>query len=96
MVPQLEDDLAVELYAGKIDPRGEFVGATATPMIAVGWDGGPRCAFVTDAMPGRTSGLYGYTVRVLPDHPDLSPRFLPGLISWADPQAAPVGAAVRV
>jgi len=30
------------------------------------------------------SGLHGFTVRVRPNHPDMSVAFLPGLICWAD------------
>jgi hypothetical protein len=35
---------------------------------------------------GRT-GRQGYTVRVLPFHPDLAQTFAPGLITWADAAA---------
>jgi len=31
-----------------------------------------------------SSGRHGYTVRVLPYHPDLTTPFLPGMIAWAD------------
>ena len=40
--------------------------------------------FEAAAVPCASSGLHGYTVRVLPRHPDLANPFLPGLITWAD------------
>jgi starch phosphorylase len=40
--------------------------------------------FEAAAVPCSRSGLHGYTVRVLPFHPDEPKAFLPGLITWAD------------
>jgi starch phosphorylase len=42
-------------------------------------------AYVYEAsgVPCRVSGLRGYTLRVLPHHPDLATPFQPGLIVWA-------------
>lgn len=81
------DDLTVELYTGRIDARGEFIDPTITPMQPDAWDGGPRCIFSASATAGQTSGLHGYTVRALPNHPDLAPRFISGLIAWAEADA---------
>ena len=39
--------------------------------------------YKAQAVTSLGSGLYGYTVRVLPHHPDLVSPFLPGLITWA-------------
>jgi starch phosphorylase len=81
------DDIGVELYLGRIDARGEFSQARPLPMRLVGTDDG--CAlFEAVAAPGDGSGLHGYTVRVLPRHPDLASPFQSGLISWAPPNAA--------
>ncbi len=33
-------------------------------------------------IPCRSSGQYGYAVRVLPRHPDLGNPFEPGLVVW--------------
>ena len=33
----------------------------------------------------RSSGMHGYTVRILPRHEHLSSPYLPGLITWAAP-----------
>jgi starch phosphorylase len=35
------------------------------------------------AVPCRTSGLHGYSIRVIPSHPDLISPFEPGLVTWA-------------
>jgi starch phosphorylase len=34
-------------------------------------------------IPCRSSGQHGYTVRVLPRHPDLANLFEPGLVCWS-------------
>jgi starch phosphorylase len=39
-------------------------------------------------VPCRQTGQRGYTVRVLPYHPELANPFLPGLIRWS---SDPVG-----
>jgi starch phosphorylase len=79
------DDVVVELYAGRIGHDDEFIDPVITPMQPDSWDGGPRCRFTATAVPGRTSGLHGYSVRVRPYHPDLVPGFIPGLLIWAQP-----------
>jgi starch phosphorylase len=54
-------------------------------MHLVGRDGDGSYLFEADSPLWRGSGLNGYTVRVLPAHPDLSTPFQPGLIAWAAP-----------
>jgi starch phosphorylase len=76
------DDVAVELYAGLINGRGEIVGAEVAPMTPAGSPGEGKFVFEADAAP-RQSGLHGCTVRVRPRHDDLTVSFLPGLILWA-------------
>ena len=76
------DDVAVELYIGRLSPLGEIVEATAVPMTAAGWhvEGGYLFDVAASCM---RSGLHGYTIRVRPKHQDLPASFLPGLICWA-------------
>ena len=38
--------------------------------------------YQASAVTCHRSGLHGYTVRVLPCHPDLTTPFLPGFIVW--------------
>ncbi len=77
------DDVTVELYLGRVDADGEIVEAEATPMHPVGQGEDGIFLFEASAVPCRKSGLHGYTVRVLPHHPDLTTAFVPGLIVWA-------------
>jgi starch phosphorylase len=81
------EDLLVELYMGRVNANGEIVEAEATPLAPVGEDEGGSCSFEASVIPCRRSGLHGYTVRVLPYHPELVTPFLPGLIIWAGPEA---------
>jgi starch phosphorylase len=78
------DEVAVELYLGRLDSSGEITGGAAIPMEPGGQSPEGLCIFEAAAVPCRQSGLHGYTVRVLPFHVDESKAFLPGLITWAD------------
>jgi hypothetical protein len=40
-------------------------------------------AFQASVKASGQSGRHGYTVRVIPCHPDLTSPFLPGMIVWA-------------
>ena len=77
------DDLRVELYLGRVDPAGDLVGAEATPMKPIEEGKAGSYLFETSEVVCSASGRHGYTVRVLPNHPDLAKSFLPGLIAWA-------------
>jgi glycogen phosphorylase len=76
------EDVAVELFLGRLNAAGELVETTTIPMQAAGGGGGRYLFDVTTSCP--RSGLHGYTVRVRPNHADLAVPFLPGLIVWAD------------
>ncbi len=76
-------DVAVELYHGPLDARGEITHGRRTSMT---WretreqgdhvfDGRIMC---------HDSGRYGYTVRVLPHHDDLDNPYETGMITWAN------------
>jgi starch phosphorylase len=91
--PITPQDVSVEVYLGQVDSDGEIIEAAATLMQPVpshsagraGPDESNSYLFEASAVPCRRSGLHGYTVRVLPQHPDLVTSFLPGLITWANP-----------
>jgi len=76
-------DVVVELYAGRVDTRGELFEGHAVAMEAAGRDAEGNYNYVVETSVSR-SGLHGFTVRVRPNHPDMSVAFLPGLICWAD------------
>lgn len=77
------DDVRVELYLGRVDAAGDLVGAEAILMKPVEGGKAGSCLFETNEVVCFASGRHGYTVRVLPNHPDLAKSFLPGLIAWA-------------
>jgi len=77
------DDVAVELYMGHVDAAGEIVRADSTPMRPIEPDGKGGYLYRASNAACRSSGMHGYTLRVLPHHPDLTTPFLPGLIVWA-------------
>jgi starch phosphorylase len=76
------EEIGVELYLGRLTADGDLVDAVAIPMEARGPVGEGVFAFDASDVPCRGSGEFGYTVRVLPYHPDESRAFLPGLIRW--------------
>ena len=77
------DDVNVELYMGRVNSQGEIVEADPVVMaFAESQDKSPAL-FEVKGVACRKSGLHGFTVRVLPYHPDLVTPILPGLIVWA-------------
>ncbi|MFN0119983.1 MAG: alpha-glucan family phosphorylase [Blastocatellia bacterium] len=78
------DDVKVELYSGSGNPSGEIEATTIIAMHAAEAVGHGRWRHATDAVACCRSGLHGFTIRVLPQHTDMSTSFLPGLIVWAD------------
>ncbi len=75
------DEVVVELYLGRVSPTGELIGTDLVEMQPDMADGGEYVFRASASY--RRSGRHGYTVRLLPSHPDLGVRFLPGLITWA-------------
>jgi glycogen phosphorylase len=77
------DDVTVELYWGAVDANGEIQeGERVTMKMGKSTKGGSSI-YKAQAVTSLGSGLYGFTVRVLPHHPDLVSPFVPGLITWA-------------
>ncbi len=76
------DEVAVELYAGKLDAHENFTGAIATLMKAVAREGDVH-VFETSYGPCAESGMHGCTVRVKPVHKDNETDIVPGCITWA-------------
>jgi starch phosphorylase len=77
------EDVTVEFYFGPVDRDDEIIEAEAVPMQPAddGGDKGQR--FTVTGVPCRRSGRYGFSIRVLPAHPDLVSPFLPGFVTWA-------------
>jgi starch phosphorylase len=83
------DDVAVELYFGRLDVEGEICGGAVQQMRVDGLVAPETVQFCGEAVCTGT-GLYGYTVRVRATHADLPILHLPGLIRWADQNSGPV------
>jgi starch phosphorylase len=74
-------DVQVQLYHGGVNQSGDLVEAESIPM-ALAEEGGEGTHWFRGEVPCLKTGHRGYTVRVLPAHPDLATPFLPGLIRW--------------
>ncbi|MGZ4786917.1 MAG: alpha-glucan family phosphorylase [Terriglobales bacterium] len=77
------DDVTVELYTGRVNTHGEIVGGMPVSMHPEGPAENGRYRYVGQ-ITLKQSGRHGFTIRVRPDHPDLSTPFIPGLIRWAE------------
>ena len=76
-------DVAVELYHGRVDPTGELVEGACDEMKLPEdgvVDGGS--AWFAGRIPCVRSGQHRYAVRVVPRHQGLPHRFDTGLILW--------------
>ena len=77
------EDVAVELCLGRVDSRGDLIDVETAAMHPVGGDGDGHHRYEVSIAACHKSGLHGFSIRVLPFHPDLGTRFQPGLIAWA-------------
>jgi starch phosphorylase len=87
------EDVLVQLYDGPVDAQGSIIQGQAVdmsvvePRVAGGAGAGVGAAdgvyTYSGAIPCRSSGLHGYSIRVLPRHADLASPFATGLIAWA-------------
>jgi len=75
------DDVAVQLLHGPVGPDGELERATVVAMQPAG-DGEFWGELTCDA-----AGRYGFTVRVVPAHPDLETFADVGVVTWVDSPA---------
>jgi starch phosphorylase len=77
------EDVAVQLVHGPIGPNDEIAEPCAVAMDLAGLDEAPgryryRGRFCCDR-----AGRYGFTVRVVPAHPDLATPIELGFVAWA-------------
>jgi starch phosphorylase len=77
-------DVLVEAYAASLRPDGSLRNGHGYPLEWLGAKDGEH--HYRGTVPTRTSGLHGYSIRVLPHHDDLLiPNELP-LIAWEETQ----------
>jgi starch phosphorylase len=81
------DDVAVQVVSGAVDASGEITNPLIVAMQPAGKDGSVDL-FQAVLKPSTKTGLHGYSVRVLPRHPDLVSPFRPGLITWTESSAS--------
>jgi len=75
------EEVAVECYSGRLSNKGEILDGVRTPMTLIGQEG--QYFRYQSAMSGDITGQVGHSVRVLPAHPALDGRVIPGLVRWA-------------
>lgn len=75
------EEVEVQLCHGVLDAMGDIADLRATPLKPEASRNGPVVLY-TGTVPCRASGQFGYTVRVLPKHPNLQHAFEPGLVTW--------------
>ncbi len=79
----LPEHVQVELYFGALDRNGEIVEGVALPMRENG-KGAKGSSIFQGQMLCLQSGQFGFTVRVIPHHPNSARKFFPDLkITWA-------------
>jgi starch phosphorylase len=80
------EDLEVQLFHGVLDSRGEIAQPNTVVLVPVGGpdpsSNGSRVWLYTGKISCRSSGQYGYCVRVLPKNASLPNPFEPGLVTW--------------
>ncbi len=76
------EDIQLELYTGSVDDKGDIVNGVPVVMDYQGEDGSGCSIYAADIL-YQSSGLQGFSLRVLPKHKNLSSAYEPGLILWA-------------
>ncbi len=82
LAPLTPDDVLVRVYHGNISRQHNITEYKTTPMTHQERDEEGNHVY-TASIPSGQSGMYGYTVRVTPQHKELEHNPLPGLTLWA-------------
>jgi starch phosphorylase len=78
-----DDDVSVQLVHGAVGPNDELTGAQTVAMSLDG-PGDRRGEYrYQGAFACSQAGRYGFTVRVVPSHPDLATPAETGCVTWA-------------
>ena len=76
------EDVSVQLAHGRVGAEGELLEPEFVKMNASGTDEDGVATF-SGKFTAEKPGLYGFAVRVVPRHPDLTNEMEMGLIAWA-------------
>lgn len=79
--PFTPDEVEVQLCHGVLDAMGELAEPRALALSANGSTTAEGVLF-SGEVPCRSSGQFGFSVRVLPKHANLPHLFEPGLVTW--------------
>ncbi|MCI0705637.1 MAG: alpha-glucan family phosphorylase [Planctomycetia bacterium] len=79
--PFRPEDVEVQLCHGVLDAMGDIADPRVLPLMPDGV-AGERSLLFTGTVPCRSSGQFGFSVRVLPNHPNLPHLFEPSLVTW--------------
>ncbi|MEA3407355.1 MAG: alpha-glucan family phosphorylase [Chloroflexota bacterium] len=82
LAPLTPSDVLVRVYHGNIGRQDNITEYETTVMTCQGEDEEGHYLY-TASIPSGQSGMYGYTVRVVPQHETLAHNPLPGLTLWA-------------
>ena len=76
------EDVSVQVFHGSVDPQGEIAEYDMAPMTPTdqGADGSHTYGGVFRC---SSSGRHGYSIRILPYHPELNDPHVPGLVLWS-------------
>jgi starch phosphorylase len=75
------EEVRVECYRGPLTSKGEIESPERTEMSPVSnEDSVWKYEGIAN---GKLTGQIGYSIRILPKHPALGDRFVPGLVRWA-------------
>jgi starch phosphorylase len=75
------DDISVELAHGLVGANGELMDPSFMEMSAESCEAG-TCVY-RGSFAAEATGLYGFAVRAIPAHEDLTTKMDLGLIAWA-------------
>ncbi len=81
------NDVFVDLWYGVLNAEGEIETPKLALMKSTGKKGGSRIEY-EGTITMETSGRLGHTIRILPRHEELDNPNQPGLIVWANGEAA--------
>ena len=75
-------DVTVQVVHGPLDADGGFSSSTTAPLERAEQPADGSLRYIGTYVP-TAAGMYGCTVRVLPNHPDLTTPMELGRIAWA-------------
>ncbi len=76
------DDVKIECIHGSLSGKNEFINSQRSPMDVVSHEGDSHLFKAT--IQCLDGGHYGYTVRVIPAHPNLAQKLIAGLMKWSE------------